>query len=479
MIMAFGRRIAERAKANAPLRTAWVPPSWTLPDGLVHRALRLAGVGAGLALFALLWWIGAIERLTSAPVPAAVSLLVATSLAIPAPALAGGGGGGTVARRFVYADHLGSPVLVANANSTVLQRRVFEPFGKVLAETQNPTGESETLFTGQRYQETANLYDFRARWYDPETGRFLSVDPIIQFPTDPQTHNAYGYVRNNPLNNVDPDGLGLFSKVKDFFKKVFDVVKKVGEVIVDVVEKALNALKKIIVIVAIVVVVVLVAIYAPEFLPALAGSNAFGGAWAATGLFATEGGALIAGKATAVVLYANAAGQTARAFDEQAKKADTQESQSGQQSPLDDGRVEEAISPIDILLGVGSVFRRGIVKGLGSIFSRRGAGEVASQSVDDLARAAGALDRGGLTAAGRALSKKAGRPGSAFPKPSGNPAQINRTAQGIVDDILRNPASTTSVRETGRFGRVTDVIAPDGRGLRFDASGRFIGLLEP
>ena len=51
----------------------------------------------------------------------------------------------------------------------------------------------------------------------------------------------------------------------------------------------------------------------------------------------------------------------------------------------------EALSPIDILLGVGSVFRRGIVKGLGSIFSRRGAKRVASQSVDDLLRPGGQL----------------------------------------------------------------------------------------
>lgn len=48
-----------------------------------------------------------------------------------------------------------------------------------------------------------------------------------------------------------------------------------------------------------------------------------------------------------------------------------------------------------------------------------------------------------------------------------------------MDDILRNPNSSGAVRQTGRFGQVTDVIGPDGRGLRFDSSGNFIGFLEP
>jgi RHS repeat-associated protein len=64
----------------------------------------------------------------------------------------------------------------------------------------------DCLFTGQRYERSTGLYDFQQRWYDPDCGRFLGVDPVVQAPADPQTVNSYGYVGNNPTTNLDPDG---------------------------------------------------------------------------------------------------------------------------------------------------------------------------------------------------------------------------------------------------------------------------------
>ncbi len=45
------------------------------------------------------------------------------------------------------------------------------------------------------------------RMYDPYIGRFLSVDPIIQFPGNSQSFNGYGYCLNNPLSYSDPSGM--------------------------------------------------------------------------------------------------------------------------------------------------------------------------------------------------------------------------------------------------------------------------------
>jgi len=93
--------------------------------------------------------------------------------------------------------------------------------------------------------------------------------------------------------------------------------------------------------------------------------------------------------------------------------------------------------------------------------------------------AAGKTISGYLTAAGRALQKHGAREGSAFPTARGTPAQISETAQDIVGDILTAPGSTTTSRHHARFGDITDVVAPDGRGVRYDADGNFITLLEP
>ncbi|MBC7251432.1 MAG: RHS repeat-associated core domain-containing protein [Anaerolineae bacterium] len=61
-------------------------------------------------------------------------------------------------------------------------------------------------FTGQRNEGTIGLYDYRARYYDPALGRFVSADTVVPNPGDPQDLNRYAYVRNNPLRYTDPSG---------------------------------------------------------------------------------------------------------------------------------------------------------------------------------------------------------------------------------------------------------------------------------
>jgi hypothetical protein len=104
---------------------------------------------------------------------------------------------------------------------------------------------------------------------------------------------------------------------------------------------------------------------------------------------------------------------------------------------------------------------------------------IASDTVEAMSKAANTADRGGLSAAGRALQKHGNREGSAFPSPQGNTSLINQQGQQVVEEILNNSSSIVIERNTGRFGRVTDIVAPDGRGLRYDKSGKFIGFLEP
>jgi RHS repeat-associated protein len=86
-----------------------------------------------------------------------------------------------------------------------------------------------------------------------------------------------------------------------------------------------------------------------------------------------------------------------------------------------------------------------------------------------------------FTKAGRALTKHnpVKRPGSPFPTPKGTPEEINRMAQDVVDDILNNPGSTLVERHHAFYGDIIEIRAPDGRGLRYTASGDFIGFLDP
>ena len=50
------------------------------------------------------------------------------------------------------------------------------------------------------------MYYLIARYYDPTTGRFISIDPQSSDQSDPLSQNLYLYTRNNPVMYADPDG---------------------------------------------------------------------------------------------------------------------------------------------------------------------------------------------------------------------------------------------------------------------------------
>ena len=61
-------------------------------------------------------------------------------------------------------------------------------------------------FPGQKDDPESGLKDFGARYYNPSMSRWTSPDSIMAHPYDPQSLNKYAYVRNDPVNLVDPDG---------------------------------------------------------------------------------------------------------------------------------------------------------------------------------------------------------------------------------------------------------------------------------
>jgi RHS repeat-associated protein len=115
---------------------------------------------------------------------------------------------------YYFVDHLGSTRVVTTATGTACYEVDYFPYG---AEN-TPSGFTDTCstryrFTGyERDLETTygtsagNDYAF-ARYYNSRLGRFMSADPLDGDITDPQTLNHYAYVRNNPLNLIDPSGM--------------------------------------------------------------------------------------------------------------------------------------------------------------------------------------------------------------------------------------------------------------------------------
>ncbi len=105
--------------------------------------------------------------------------------------------------RYVHQDHLTGTSLMTDSSGDSLGTIKYFPFG----DCRNSTGTVDTdiLFTGQRLDGTG-LYYYGARYYDPEIGRFISADPIVPDPFNPQSLNRYSYCLNNPLKYNDPSG---------------------------------------------------------------------------------------------------------------------------------------------------------------------------------------------------------------------------------------------------------------------------------
>ena len=84
---------------------------------------------------------------------------------------------------------------------------LLAPFGEPWPAARPPSA-TDRRYTGQRSFESSlgSLYHYQARWYSPVLGRFLSPDPFVPEPGNPQALNRYSYVYNNPYVYVDPSG---------------------------------------------------------------------------------------------------------------------------------------------------------------------------------------------------------------------------------------------------------------------------------
>jgi RHS repeat-associated protein len=99
---------------------------------------------------------------------------------------------------FYLHDQQGTTRLLVNSSGAVQSAYTYDAYGNLLASTgsvPNPFG-----YDGQYTDSESGLSYLRARYYDPATAQFLVVDPAHA------DTNHYGYVRQNPLNLVDPLG---------------------------------------------------------------------------------------------------------------------------------------------------------------------------------------------------------------------------------------------------------------------------------
>lgn len=105
---------------------------------------------------------------------------------------------------YAHTDEVGSVRLATNAAGSVVATLDFTAFGEELQAT--GTMPWSYGFGGERQDTGTGLYHLRARQYQPETGRFTTVDPDTGTIDDPRSRHPYLYAEAAPLSYTDPTG---------------------------------------------------------------------------------------------------------------------------------------------------------------------------------------------------------------------------------------------------------------------------------
>ena len=101
---------------------------------------------------------------------------------------------------YYHTDRLGSVRALTSSTGAVSNTYTYDAYGKTLTSTGSVSNPFK--YTGEYTDQESGFLYLRARYYDPESQQFLTVDPALAW-----TEQAYAYVGGSPTNAADPSGL--------------------------------------------------------------------------------------------------------------------------------------------------------------------------------------------------------------------------------------------------------------------------------
>lgn len=114
-----------------------------------------------------------------------------------------------IKRYYYHKDHQNSIIALSDENAQIVEYYEYDAYGNIIKSETMKDDKDNTLqtlnpyrFTGREF-DTDDLYYYRARYYDPTLGRFITPDPIGFMGGDMNLHR---YVGNDPVNFVDWSG---------------------------------------------------------------------------------------------------------------------------------------------------------------------------------------------------------------------------------------------------------------------------------
>ena len=153
---------------------------------------------------------------------------------------------------YLHTDLQGSVVIQSNVHGEVVtENKRYAPYGGRLDHQEE---EGDVSYISKKFNHDTGLSYLNARYYDPEIGRFLSVDPVDVLQQGGRHFNRYAYAYNSPYQLKDPDGelpflipLAIFI-AKEVAGEVFEsytgipapTIKNVGKTAISVAIKQAN-----------------------------------------------------------------------------------------------------------------------------------------------------------------------------------------------------------------------------------------------
>ncbi len=105
---------------------------------------------------------------------------------------------------YLLYDGHGSTRHTVHGTASVGEQYNYDAYGVSLTTLSNP--ETPMLYCGEQYDSTLNMYNLRARYYNPATGTFNQRDTFAGINSDPQSLHKYAYANCDPVNGIDPSG---------------------------------------------------------------------------------------------------------------------------------------------------------------------------------------------------------------------------------------------------------------------------------
>ncbi|MEK4456186.1 RHS repeat-associated core domain-containing protein [Paenibacillus sp. FSL R10-2748] len=318
----------------------------------------------------------------------------------------------------VYNGH-GDIIEIRDSSGALLNQYQYDIWGN--EEVKEEKVHNPFRYSGELWDDTTELQYLRARWYDPDSGRFINEDAYQGEQNNPSSLNLYTYVQNNPLIYIDPSGHYISTGPLEQFKYELELAMK------DVHSKkqADYWLWR----------EEIGSIFAPVYND---NNNEF---------------KFLFGLATQTSPYGNSK-----------KKADWAKSYLLEAySAYITGYVYESSGLVGT---VGTMFGPSNNRGAGNAFSR-----------DTIIKSATALKKGGETVVGHALQKHAGRNPDIWGKVKGGPDQINQSAKKHLEGIIDAPGDFVKVTND-RGITFLEKKLPDGRGVRLNQDGTFKGFID-